>query len=264
MKKYGYDIGIGNRPEIAINFFGHIVWNPWRARCLDMMSHALEEDMSNGFVSIDHWAQIGMVDVSHGGVDCRSDSLKRQFLMLYVEWKYRELRDYEDKVWSWGVVHHPNYGDRYNDEIEDFFGWLNKYFINKKTPGGNVIAVYSTASEVADQYYEWEKTHPGSSSFSYVEGEPYPYICEYSKDKLLDSEYVGEVNLGVDIVAFKFRSSSVKIFLLAWYNGKGVKKVDVSGIFKGKVYVITPVGEKTQQDSSHVSLTEEPVFIEKA
>ena len=44
-------------------------------------------------------------------------------------------------------------------------------------------------------------------------------------------------------MAFKFRSSSVKIFLLAWYNGKGVKKVDVSGIFKGKVYDNTCEGE---------------------
>ncbi len=263
MKKYGYDIGVGNRPEIALNYFGHIVWNPWRAKCTDLEGHALEEDKSVSFVSIDHRAQIGST-TSHGGVDSRSDTLKRQFLMLYVEWKYRELRDYEDKVWTWGVVHHPNYGDRYNDHIEDFFGWLNKYFINKRTPSGNIIAVYSTASEVADQYYEWEKKHPGSSSFSYVEGDPYPYICEYSKNKLLNSEYIGEVNLGADVVAFKFRSKDGKIFLLAWCNGKGVKTVDVSSIFSGTVYVITPIGGKTEQDPSRVSLTEEPVFIEEA
>ena len=261
MKKYGYDIGIGNRPEIALNYFGHIVWNPWRAECTDLEGHALKEDKNVGFISIDHRAQIGST-TSHGGVDSRSDTLKRQFLMLYIEWKYRELRDYEDKVWTWGVVHHPNYGDKYNDHIEDFFSWLNKYFINKKTPSGNLIAVYSTASEVADQYYDWERKHPGSSSFSYVEGDPYPYICKYSKDKLLDSEYMGEVDLGADVTAFKFRSKGGKIFLLAWYNGKGVKTVDVSSIFGGTVYVITPVGEKTEQDASRVSLTEEPVFIE--
>ena len=261
MKKYGYDIGIGNRPEIALNYFGHIVWNPWRAECTDLEGYALKEDKNVGFISIDHRAQIGST-TSHGGVDSRSDTLKRQFLMLYIEWKYRELRDYEDKVWTWGVVHHPNYGDKYNDHIEDFFSWLNKYFINKKTPSGNLIAVYSTASEVADQYYDWERKHPGSSSFSYVEGDPYPYICKYSKDKLLDSEYMGEVDLGADVTAFKFRSKGGKIFLLAWYNGKGVKTVDVSSIFGGTVYVITPVGEKTEQDASRVSLTEEPVFIE--
>lgn len=262
MKKYGYDIGIGNRPEIALNYFGHIVWNPWRARCSNLKGHALEEDKSVGFVSIDHRAQIGST-TSHGGVDSRSDTLKRQFLMLYVEWKYREIRNYEDKVWTWGVVHHPNYGDRYNDHIEDFFSWLNKYFINKRTPSGNLIAVYSTASEVADQYYEWEKRHPGSSSFNYVEGNPYPYICEYSKNKLLNSEYIGEVNLGADIVAFKFRSKDGKIFLLAWYNGKGTKTVDVSSIFSGTVYVITPIGEKNERNPSQVLLTEEPVFIEE-
>jgi len=35
-------------------------------------------------------------------------------------------------------------------------------------------------------------------------------------------------------------------------------------VFLREKYMITPVREKTQQDSSHVSLTEEPVFIEKA
>jgi len=263
MKKYGYDIGIGNRPAIALNYFGGIVWNPWRAECTDLEGYALKEDKNVGFISIDHRAQIGST-TSHGGVDSRSDTLKRQFLMLYVEWKYRELRDYEDKVWTWGVVHHPNYGDRYNDHIEDFFSWLNKYFINKRTPSGNLIAVYSTASEVADQYYEWEKKHPGSSSFNYVEGDPYPYICEYSKDKLLNSEYIGEVDLGPGIVAFEFRSKNGERFLLVWYNGHGVKNVDVSGIFTGKVYVVNAVGEKEEYDSVNVPISEEPMFIEAA
>jgi len=263
MKKYGYDIGLGNRPEIALGYFGHIVWNPWRARCSDDPRRALEEDESVSFISIDHRAQIGST-TSHGGVDSRSDTLKRQFLMLYVEWKTRELKGLGDKVWTWGVVHHPNMGDRYNSHIEDFFAWLTQHFIGKKTPSRNVIAVYSTASEVAEEFYQWEQSHPGESSFSYVEGQPYPYLCKYSRDLLLNATYAGELSLGADVEAFKFQSKNGEVFVLAWYNGKGTTTVDLSSLFSGKVKIYSGTGELLDTaDSRSIPLTEQPVFILK-
>ena len=262
MKKYGYDIGLGNRPEIALNFLGHIVWNPWRAKCSNDYSRALEEDPSVPFVSIDHRSQIGSTS-AHGGVDSRSDTLKKMFLMAFVEWKVHEIMG-DSKVWCWGVVHHPNYGEIYNDHIEDFFGWLNKHFIGIKTPKGNTVAAYATASQVAEAFYRWEKEHPGKSSFSYVEGQPYPYLCKYSRDKLIDATYLGELNLGEGIYAFKF-SSGRGTFILAWYNGEGEVTVDLAaaGVMSGQVVVTTPTGESSTTDASNVVLSELPVFIEK-
>lgn len=98
MSKYGYDIGVGNRPEIAINFFDHIVWNPWRPKCINDYDHSLEEDFNTPFVSIDHRAQIGS-SMSHG-VDSTVKTLKRQFLMVFLKWKVREVYDFEDKIWT--------------------------------------------------------------------------------------------------------------------------------------------------------------------
>jgi len=262
MAKYGYDIGLGNRPEIFLSRFGHIVWNPWRARCSDDPARALEWDHTVGFVSIDHRAQIGST-TSHGGVDSRSDTLKRMFLMVFVEWKVHEMNG-EDKIWSWGVVHHPNYGDRYNSHIEDFFSWLSQYFIGKTTPRGNVIAVYATASEVADAYYAWESKHPGEVPFSYVDGDPYPYTCWYSHEKLLSATYLGVISgLPQGVYAFKFKDKNGKIFVLAWYNDKGSIKVNFSSVFTGSVVVTTPTGSTSVTQASSVTLTELPVFIEE-
>ncbi len=262
MRKYGFTVGLGNRPEIALNYLGHIVWNPWRAKCSNDYGHSLEWDPSVSFVSIDHRAQIGSV-TSHGGVDSRSDTLKRQFLLSFVEWKVNELEG-DDRVWSWGVVHHPNYGSRYNADIEDFFGWLNEHFIGKTTPRGDLIAKYATASEVADAFISWERSHPGEPSFSYVEGDPYPYKCAYAKDKLLNSVYAGEVRLGDKIQAFKFSSDGGE-FILVWYEGSNSVLVDVSSIMgKGKVRVITPTGGISVHDASSVPLSELPVFIERS
>ena len=261
MAKYGYDIGLGNRPEIFYEKFGHIVWNPWRARCSNDPARALEWDPGVGFVSIDHRAQIGSTS-SHGGVDSRSDTLKKMFLMLVVEWKVHEIRG-EDRVWSWGVVHHPNFGDRYNEQIEDFFKWLNRHFIGRRTARGNVIAVYATASEVADTFYEWEARHPGEPSFSYVDGDPYPYACWYSREKLLSATYRGELDLGPQVHAFKFTGGDGRVFVLAWYEGQGTITVDLSKMFSGKVKVVTPTGEESEAQASSITLTEKPVFIEE-
>jgi len=263
MAKYGYDIGLGNRPELFLSIFGHIVWNPWRAHCSNDKSRALEWDPTVGFVSIDHRAQIGSTK-SHGGVDSRSNTLKRQFLMAFLEWKVHELRG-DGGVWSWGVVHHPNFGDRYNDHIEDFFGWLNKYFIGKETPHGNTIAVYATASEVADAFYEWESKHKEQPSFSYVEGQPYPYLCDYARRKLLAATYAGELSLGPNIYAFVFRTKEGKVFVLAWYNGDGEVTVDfeAAGVLRGRVKVTTPLGASSEAQASKVALTEMPVFVEE-
>ncbi|RLE59009.1 MAG: hypothetical protein DRJ35_06725 [Thermoprotei archaeon] len=268
MSRYGYDIGLGNRPEIALNFFGHIVWNPWRPSCVDDYDTSLVENFSTPFVSIDHRAQIGST-TSHGGVDSRASTLKRQFLMIFLEWKTREVCGVEDKIWSWGVVDHPNYGSRYRSDIEDFFEWLNNYFIDVVTVHGNVVAVYSTASEVTDEYYDWESSNPGRSSFSYRAGMGYPYITEFSKNILLSSQYVGEKNFGSKIVGFILKpigsstinGFTVKQVIILWNNGRSNASVDLSEYFSNKVNVCTPWGECTTSDPSRITVGDLPVIV---
>ncbi|HDJ89731.1 MAG TPA: hypothetical protein ENG40_03465 [Thermoprotei archaeon] len=262
MQKYGYDIGLGNRPEIALNYFGHVVWNPWRASCVNDYSSCLVEDHSTPFISIDHRAQIGST-TSHGGVDSRSNTLKRQFLMLFLEWKVREAYDIEDKMWSWGVVHHPNYGSKYHNDIEDFFTWLNKYFVGKQTIKGNIIAVYSTASQIADEYYSWEKKHPGRSSFSYMAGEEYPYYTEFAKNLLLNSEYNGEIQLTGNVIAFLLKNSKGYVIVL-WNRGGGIKVVDLSKYFSGDVKLCTPWGNYVILKPDKIPVGDIPLIVVKS
>lgn len=260
MEEYGFWIATGNRPDFATKYFGHQVWNPWRARCSDERGHELEEDLSVDFVSIDHRSQIGS-PTAHG-VNSTVPELKKDFLTLYVEWKMHELMGLEDKVWSWGVVHHPNYGDQYNQDIEEFFLWLNEHFIGKKTPHGSTVAVYATARETAEDFLAWEREHPGKSSFSYVEGGEYPYMCKYSWQKLSDATYVGDLNLGEGVEAFEFRSADGKVFYLCWSDIP--RELDLSSFFQGSVKATNPLGvEKTYQPNK-VVVTEEPVFLEPA
>jgi len=263
MSKYGYDIGVGNRPEIAINFFDHIVWNPWRPKCINDYDHSLEEDFNTPFVSIDHRAQIGS-SMSHG-VDSTVKTLKRQFLMVFLEWKVREVYDFEDKTWTWGVVHHPNYGSRYNNDIEQFFKWLNRYFINVKTPKGNIIAVHSTASQVADVYYKWERKHPGRSSFSYVNGDLYPYLTEFAKNKLSNSIYQTEVQYSPNIVLFILTENSGKKLIVVWNKNGTSTKIDLSSYFMGvtKVNVCRPWGACYTRPVDKIYVGDLPLLVEE-
>ena len=260
MEEHGFWVAIGNRPDFATQYLGHQAWNPWRARCSDERGHELEEDLSVSFVSIDHRSQIGS-STAHG-VDSTVPELKKDFLMLYVEWKMHELMGLEDKVWSWGVVHHPNYGDTYNQDIEEFFLWLNEHFIGKKTLHGSTVALYATASQTAEDFLVWENENPAKSSFSYVEGDEYPYMCKHSWLKISSSVYVGDMDLGKGVEAFEFRDASDKVFYLCWSDV--LRELDLENLFQGPIKATNPLGVEKIYQPDGVVLTEEPCFLESA
>jgi len=269
MTKYGYIIGLGNRPEIAIKSFGHIVWNPWRASCIDCPPGkeylSLRENFSTPFVSIDHRAQIGSPK-SHN-VDSTVPTLKRQFIILFIEWKVRDAFDIENKTWCWGVVHHPNYGSTYNKAIEEFFTWLNDNFVNKETGKASVIAVYSTASEVAFEYYNWESTHPGSSSFDY-DGVNYPYYCEFAKNLLLNANYTGEDEIDAigkpfKVKAFIFKDKSGETIIVLWNRIDTLLVVNLTKYFSGKVMLYAPWGSYVIVDANSVPIEDVPLIVMK-
>jgi hypothetical protein len=260
MSDYGFSYAAGNRSERGLGLFGHTVWNPWRPGSSDEPGHELEEDLNASFIAVDHHAQIGTATVAHGMVDTSPDALKRHFLMLYLEWLNRERTGAEDRVWTFGFVYHPNYGERYNEDVIDFLNWLDRYFVGHSSPYGNQIARYATVAEVGQEYLAWEAEHPNTSSFRYVAGDPYPYSYSVSPTMLEDALYDSKIEFGSGVNCYKFLRNGEPIYVL--WSDPGRQTVDFSSEVSGQVQITDRNGVQSFVDSTEVELTEAPLFLE--
>jgi hypothetical protein len=261
MDAFGYRFASGNRTEKAPFYFGHIVWNPWRPAALDEVGYELLEDLAASFVSVDHYAQIGAAEEAHAEVDVTPSGVKRNFVMLYAEWLSRVRRGVEDRVWFFGFVHHPNYADKYNSDITDIFSWFNQHFVGKKTREGYTIARYATVSEVGEEYLAWEKEHPGTSSFNYVRGDPYPYTYSVLPTKLKEARYETDVDLEAGVTCFRFSDDGQDLYLL--WSDDGERMVNLREL-SGQVQITDTSGRTSSVDASAIPLTEEVLFAEQS
>jgi hypothetical protein len=222
------------------------------------MGYELEEDLSASFIGLDHLAQIGSAE-SHG-MDLTVPQLQRRFLMLYTEWLARERNGVEDRVWLFGFVYHPNYGDRYNAELAEFLSWLDEHFIDRNSPYGNVIARYASAGEIAQEYETWEAEHPGASSFSYVRDDPYPYRYAVMPEMLDGAAYETDIALDEGVTCFRLSKDGQPIYLL--WSDVEERIVDFSSELSGQVSVTSAAGGQSLQDASSLALSAEPLFVE--
>jgi len=264
MAEFGFTIAAGNRLEKGINYFGHMVWNPWRAGNSDEPGYELAEDLGAGYVTFNHLAQIGgggsvgMPAEAHGQ-DLTLPQMQRRFLMLYAEWLARERTGAEDRVWAYGFVYHPNYGDRYNVETAAFLDWLDEHFVGQTSPHGNTIARYATVGEIAEEFYAWETAHPGASSFSYVRDDPYPYTYPIIPTKLEDAAYEAHVDLGAGVTCFRFSRDGQPIYML--WSDLGERTANLHEL-SGQVRATDMAGEERVLDAASLPLTEEPLLVE--
>ncbi len=258
MDEYGFTIAAGNRAEISINYFRHAVWNPWRPAANDEPGHDLEEDLSTSFITIDHLAQIGSHEVSHA-VDLTIPQLQRRFLMLYVEWLARVRTGAEDRVWTFGFVYHPNYTDKYLSDLSAFLDWLDENFIGRTTPEGYSIARYATIGEIAQEFEAWESAHPGTSSFNYVRGDPYPYTYATIPTMLDGFAFEARLDLGGGVSCFRFSRDGRQIYLI--WSDQGDQVVSLPGL-DGQVRVTNMTGQESLLDTPALPLSEEPLFVE--
>jgi hypothetical protein len=257
MREFGFTIASGNRSEQGDKYFGHIVWNPWRPAASDEPGDELLEDLGADFVAIDHLAQIGSSE-SHGR-DLTVPQLQRRFLMLYAEWLFRERTGADDRVWVFGFNHHPNHADRYNADITEFLAWLDEHFVGKVSPHGHTIARYATAGDIAQQYIAWEAERPGTSSFSYRRGDPYPYTFPHIAAALEATAYEAHVDLGEDVSCFRFSREKRPVYLI--WSDRGEQTVDLPEV-SGQVRITDKAGNERVVDASELPLTEDPLIAE--
>jgi hypothetical protein len=265
MDEFGFTIAAGNRLEKGIDYFGHVVWNPWRAANSDAPGYELAEDPSAGYITFNHLAQvggggsIGMPAESHGQ-DLTVPQMQRRFLMLYAEWLTQERRGVEDRVWSFGFVVHPNYGARHNTALTEFLDWLDEYFIGRTSPHGHTIARYATVGEIAEEFEAWETAHPGASSFDYRRGDPYPYAYGIVLAMLQDAGYEAHVDLAPDVSCFRFSRDDQPIYMI--WDDLGTQTVDFSTVESGQVRITDVTGSARVEDASALTLTQAPLFVE--
>jgi hypothetical protein len=259
MEDYGFTIAAGDRAEISLGYFGHMVWNPFRPTADDEIGHELREDPSTSFITIDHLAQIGSHEISHH-VDLTIPQLQRRFLMMYAEWLSRVRNGTEDKVWTFGFVYHPNYTDRYMEDLSQFLDWLDTHFIGKTSAQGYTIAKYATIGEIASEFEAWESAHPGTSSFNYMRGDPYPYTFATLATRLEGAAFDRFLDLGTEVTGMRFLIEERPVYL-AWSN-LGELVLDFSAFLSGTVKTVNMSGEEISQEATAIPLSQEPLLIE--
>jgi hypothetical protein len=186
--------------------------------------------------------------------------MKRRFLMIYLEWQNRVRNNIDDKVWVWGWCSHPCFNMRAQEDIIEMLLWLNDNFIDQRDIFGNTIAVYSTASNINQQYIAWEETNPGISMFSYVEGDPYPYTYEAMPLLLENASYDIKIDFGDNLNVYRLVKDDKYLYII-WTN-QGSVNIDFRDEISGRLKCTDGYGKSYYQSSKNLEVSEEPLFVE--
>lgn len=250
---FSYITGPG---EEGYSAFGHMVWNPFRPSTDEY--YPMKENLDTNFITIPHLPQIGSPN-SHG-MNLLIPQMKRRFIMIYLEWLNHVRNNIDNKVWVWGWCTHPCQNIKYRQDIEEMLGWLNENFIGKKDSYDNTIAVYSTSSEIYQQYIDWEKVNPDVSMFSYVEGDSYPYTYKAMPIILDGADYDSMIDFGENLNIYKMIKDDKPIYII-WTNS-GEEIIDFSSEISGKLKCTDGHGNVHNINSKNLAVSEEPLFVE--
>lgn len=173
MQEFGYTSDPGNRSEKALNYTNVLMHHPMNPASDDRVGHEVEEDLSNNFVYIDHYAQIGNENAH--GYNCTVPYMEAALDSCYQDWLAAETLNadsMDNKVWTFGFLTHTWMFDAYyQEQVATFIQYILDHYVGHYTPRGNLIARFSTCQQVVAEYNTWKASHPGWSSYSYV----YPF-----------------------------------------------------------------------------------------
>jgi len=246
----------------------HIVW-------------LVERDPS-GVITYPHFPQIGQAGW-HGPAesrtffDLRGPQLKKEFLMLYLEWLERERLHLEPQVWAWGWANHAGRATaRHAAEIEEMLRWLSKNFVGRTSPRGNVIARFVSDHELLRIYEDYERAggRPLPSPLTHV-NDQFPYMAYALQDAGVVAELSAELGLeGVRLFELERDppqgppSQSQRVYLL-FRETDGTDTVDLSAVLRARgvdaesLTLIDVVdGSRTQVNPSHLVLGPTPLVLE--
>ena len=248
--------------------FGHHIWNPFRPKAGTL----IEEDLTQPYINFPMLPQIGRAATAgrHAGLKMTVPHVKRRIFMIYLEWLYQERHNLPDKIWTFGWVSHPDQHSKYHREVEEMWQWMNDTFINKRSPQGNVLMEFGTDDKVYREYQKWEKENPGMSSFSWKEGDPYPYSIPAMQTALDMAEYDYEItdwsNKGIHCHHFTRNADPGKtagreVWVL--WKDFGETKIDARSLFGNQVQVMDIKGNTAIVPSASLTIAGDPIFVER-
>lgn len=255
-RQFGFQIEAA--PEFFNLYFHHYPFNAWRYR----QGTQLGEDFEGPTVAIPFMAQIGS-EGAHGpfgSSDCRPPSLKKHFLMLYLEWRRAERVGELPKIWTIGWASHPHNNAAFHEQIEEMWRWLNTYFINKPSPRGNVIAVYRTDEEILNAFKSWERENPGASSFDWKQGDPYPYHYLALQKRTERAGWAEQLDRwkGQGITCHRLVSEDSSLYLL--WSDKGALEIDFD-LLPPPFERLDAAGRSATVDNGKLRVEQEPILV---
>ena len=261
MREYGFTIQTALTEPAGIMAWenlGHYPWNPFRPSA--ETGKFLKEDLKQTqYILIPHYPQL---EPNPGPSGPRSlGTNQKNFLMEYIEWLHWQRNGLPTKVWVFGIATHDCYNNPNRDDIETMLEWLDENFIGKTTPTGEIIAEYATATEIAKEFYQWETEHPHESSFSWEEGQPYPYTYSDMPNLLREAEYDTVIDLENTLACYRFTRENASPIYVLW-SWVGEQVIDFSSQIPDQVRVYDGKGNEYISASGTLKVTEEPIFVE--
>jgi hypothetical protein len=169
-------------------------------------------------------------------------SVKRQFLQLYVNWRFNDRTGSDEKVWCWGWGSHSHDFDASEPSraaLLDVVSWLDEHFVSRVEPSGSDTMKWSTHQETRDAYLEWETENPGVSSFSFdslvVDWNEYPWLRPVAEE-MSTFDWVADLDLGPDVEAYHL-SDGTNDAVIAWTDA-GTTEVDLSAFVGPSLRVV--------------------------
>ena len=265
MEEFGITVREPGPEEDYYGYYGHHIWNPFRPST----ENAMAEDLSAPFVQVVSGPVIGKVGIHHGTLqDMSAESVKRQFLQLYVNWRHAERSNAPEKVWTWGWgghAHDFSPGSDSRTDLLDVVDWLEDNFRDRVEPTGTPVMEYATQMDVGEAYEVWEAANPGESSFSFdslsVDWDEYPYLVPVA---VAMEDYLWEADLDLDCGVDAFHLDKAGDDAVVMWRELGLSRVDLSDIFSTTVSVL---GLETGNiyglsvNPANVLVTTEPLFI---
>ena len=275
--------------NVGESFSGtHWAHRPWNVFRRDVDTELLE-DLDGPVLAVHSYPQVGR-EAPQGlhTVISTVPQLKRRFIDVYFQWLYAQKTGQTPRVWTFGLMTHPDSNRNYQDEMLDIMNWLAEW-TDAQSPWGGPVAEFTTDYDLAETFEQWEADYPGTSSFSfdleaYDRGEdvPYPYDLEGMVLGTHDGEFVGTLtdweDDGVIVVELVHRNvergpeqpnGAVETTVLdlglplyvLWTHGDPVT-IDFSNTESGTLYVQDGMtGEITGVDASEIEVSEVPIVV---
>jgi hypothetical protein len=262
---------LGTTEQMALLPAGqHIVW--------------LVERNPSGVIRYPHFPQIGEAGW-HGPsdnrlyFDLRLPQLKKEFLMLYLEWLERERLNLAPQVWAWGWANHGGPATvQHATEIQEMLAWLSANFAGRTSPRGDVIAQFVSDHTLSDIYevYEQSGGQPLPSPLTNV-NDQFPYMAYALEDAGVVADLSNDLALaGIRLFELERNPpenpspSPPRVYLL-FRETDGSDVVDIKGVLASRGVNATRLtlidvlnGTRSQVDPGSLTLGPTPLVVEPA